>query len=169
MPQAQSSIFNRRATERLRSPDDLDRFVRVTNPSVWVILAACLSLLVGLLAWGIFGSVTTSVTVKGACVGNQALCLLSTDEMSSVTEGDEAIVSGVPMRIATTSEVPISRQEAREALQSDYLTYTLMKEDWAYLVVFDGDTSSLAKGMPLEIRITTERVAPISLIMGGNA
>ena len=65
MADAKTSIFNKRATEKLRSPDDLDKYVRVTSPSVWVILAACIILIVGLLAWGLFGAVTTNVQATG--------------------------------------------------------------------------------------------------------
>ena len=45
--------FTKRATDRLLSPDDLERYVRVTNPSVWVVLA----LLIGYLSWGLFARV----------------------------------------------------------------------------------------------------------------
>lgn len=43
-------VFTDRATERLRSPDDLDSYLRVTNSSVWVVLATCICLVAGLVA-----------------------------------------------------------------------------------------------------------------------
>ena len=61
MANASSSIFNKKASEKLRNPDDLDKYLRVTNPSVWIVIAACVVLLLGLLAWGVFGTVSTSV------------------------------------------------------------------------------------------------------------
>jgi len=42
-------------------------------------------------------------------------------------------------------------------------------DDWAYRVDFEGDASSLASGVPVSVTITTDRVAPISLILGGEA
>ena len=48
MPEETKELFTKKATEKLRSPDDLDEYVRVTNPSIWVVLAACISLMVGL-------------------------------------------------------------------------------------------------------------------------
>ena len=164
-----SSIFNKRATEKLRSPDDLDRYVRVTNPSVWVVLAACAALLVGLLAWGVFGAVTTSVSTTGVVANGKAMCFLSADDTAKVKEGDAAYVSGVPMKVAGVSKVPLSRDEARDELGSDYLVSTLLSDDWEYQVSFDGDTSVLEQGVPLTVSITTERIAPISLILRGNS
>ena len=37
MPDAKPSmsIFNLKASEKLRNPDDLDKYIRVTKPSVW--------------------------------------------------------------------------------------------------------------------------------------
>lgn len=163
------SIFNRNATAKLRSPDDLDKYVRVTNPSIWVILAACIALLAGLLSWGVFGSVTTSVSTTGVCVDGKAMCFLSAEDVSKVNEGDPALVDGVKVTVAEVASVPVSRGEASKVLVSDYLVSELVKGDWAYQVVFDGKTDELADKVPLTVIITTERIAPISLILGGNA
>lgn len=110
MADTADSIFNKKATEKLRSPDDLDMYVRVTHPSIWIVLAACATLLIGLFAWGVFGTVTTSVVTTGTSVGG----------------------------------------------------------DWVYVVRFAGDGDyGFTEGISLDINITTERIAPISLMLGG--
>lgn len=65
MAQPERSIFNEKAASKLRSPDDLDKYVRVTNPSMWAILVACIALLAGLFSWAFFGSVSASVGATG--------------------------------------------------------------------------------------------------------
>ena len=169
MPEASRSIFNERASDKLRSPDDLDKYVQVTNPSVWVILVACIALLAGLLAWGVFGSVTTNVSATGVIANGQATCFLSADNVAKVSVGDSASIDGELVRVATVDNVPVSRKEAEEILKSDYLVSELVKGDWAYKVTFEGDTSDLTENIPLTVSITTERIAPISLILGGYA
>lgn len=167
MAEPTRSIFNQRAADKLRSPDDLDKYVRVTNPSVWIILAACAALLVGLLAWGVFGSVTTSVSATGASVDGQVVCLLSGDDAARVHAGDPATVSGSSMTVSAISEVPLSREEANAFLQSDYLSAVLMgSNSWTYVVTFEGDASEIPEGVPVTVGITTELVSPISLILG---
>ena len=165
MPDVARSIFNQKATEKLRSPDDLDKYIQVTNPSVWIVLLACSVLLVGLLLWGFLGAVTTSVSATGVSVNKQAICFLSAEDAAKVNEGDVANVGGQPMTVEKVTSVPLSRAEAGEVLESDYLVSTLMPGDWAYQVTFDGDVSGLASGVPLATNITTERVAPISLVL----
>ena len=167
MADAERSIFNQKATEKLRSADDLDKHLRVTNPSVWVALVACIALLLGFLAWGVFGSVTTSVSSTGAIVDGKAMCFLTGENAAKVHAGDAAYVGGEQMTVANVAVVPHSRDEAGKVLSSDYLVSTLVSGDWAYQVTFDGDTAGLATGVPLTVSITTERIAPISLILRG--
>ena len=165
MADASSSIFNKKATEKLRSPDDLDKYVRVTSPSVWVVLAACVALLVGLLSWGVFGAVTTNVTATGTVVNGTAMCLLTADDVAEVNEGDVAYVGEKKMTVAKVSSIPLSSGEAKDLLKDDYLVYSLMKGDWCFTVTFEGDTEGLEEGIPVSVNITTSRKAPITLIL----
>jgi hypothetical protein len=166
MAKEAASIFNKQAQEKLRSPDDLDKYVQVTSPSVWVVLGACVALLAGLLVWGIFGTASTSVSGTGVVEGGQALCLLPAEDVARLHVGDAAYVGGQPLKVAEISSVPLSREEVSQGLDSDYLVASLIDGDWAYRVTFEGDISGLAQGVPLTVSITTERVAPISLILG---
>ena len=168
MADSTNPIFNQKAAEKLRSPDDLDKYVRVANPSVWVALIACIALLAGLLAWGVFGAVTTSVTTTGVCVNGQAMCFLSAKDVAKVDAGDVASVGGEPMTVAEVATVPLSRTEAGKILTGDYLVSTLVPDDWSYQVTFEGDTEKLADGVPLTVNITVKRIAPITLVLGGN-
>ena len=169
MADTQNALFNQKAVDRLRSPDDLDKYVHVTNPSVWMLLVACIAMLVGILAWAIFGAVTTNVSATGACINGQALCFLSADDVAKVKVGNTASVGGRQMTVAQISKVPLSREEATAELERDYLAATLMKEDWAYEVRFSGDSSTLEEGVPLAVSITVERVAPITLVTGRSS
>ena len=159
-----SSIFNQQARERLQSPDDLDRYVRVTSPSVWVVLGAILALLFGLLAWGIFGSVSASVGATATRLNGQTICLLNAESAAKVEQGDEAVVDGQLTKVASISKTPLSSDEASKLISNDFLTNTLMTGDWAYLVTFDD--VNVEEGVPLTANITTERIAPISLVLG---
>lgn len=165
MADAGNSIFNKQALSRLRSPDDLDRYIRVTSPSVWVALFAVLALMAGLLAWGIFGAVSTSVEATGTSVNGKTLCLLNADQAARVKIGDRAYVGGQRTTVASESKSPISPKEAYQLLGDDYLVETLMDDSWAYVVTFD-DIKLEEEGVPVTVSITTERVAPIKLVLG---
>lgn len=169
MTEPKPSIFNERAAKKLRSPDDLDKYIRVTNPSVWVVLAACVALLAGLLTWGLLGSVTTSVASTSVVVDGRALCFLSADDVAKVSVGNRATVGGNSMTVSEVAAIPLSRDEADKELLSDYLVSTLVPGDWGYQVTFEGDVSDLTEGVPLSTSIVVERIAPIHLLLGRNA
>lgn len=152
----------------------------MTNPSVWVALIAILSLLAGLVIWGVFGSVVTSVSATGTVVEaakipgsakvqatdpKVAVCFLSADDVVNVDSSDMADVGGELMRVADISPIPTSPDEWDEALGSVYLADALFKDGWAYAVVLDGDASRFEEGIPLYVNITTQRIPPITLIL----
>ena len=49
-------IFREENLKKVSSPDRLNDYIRVTNPSVWLLLAAIIVLLAGACVWGIFGN-----------------------------------------------------------------------------------------------------------------
>lgn len=55
--QSGSGIFREKSLERVSSPEELNDYIRVTTPSVWIVLAATVALLLGMLTWSIFGRV----------------------------------------------------------------------------------------------------------------
>ena len=52
-----SDLFRKKSLQRMSSPEQLDDYIRVTTPSVWLILFALIILLAGLLAYCIFRTV----------------------------------------------------------------------------------------------------------------
>ena len=57
-------LFRKKSIERIKSPESLNDYVRVANPSVWIVLAAVLLLLVGACIWGAFGRIESAVSVN---------------------------------------------------------------------------------------------------------
>ena len=51
-----ASIFREKSMERISSPDQMDEYIRVTTPSVWIALLALVILLIGILAWSVLGT-----------------------------------------------------------------------------------------------------------------
>ena len=56
---AAGGIFREKSIARVSSPEELNDYIRVTTPSVWLVLIALVVLLVGMLVWSIFGTVKT--------------------------------------------------------------------------------------------------------------
>ena len=70
------SIFRQKSLDRVSSPDQLNDYIRVTTPSVWLVLAALVVLLAGMLAWSVLGRVE-AVNADGTTEQIQPITLVT--------------------------------------------------------------------------------------------
>ncbi len=70
---ARSSIFRQAALERLSSPEQLDRLMRVTNPQGWVALGGLGLVLVFALVWSVFGRLPTTISGTGILLSAEGI------------------------------------------------------------------------------------------------
>jgi hypothetical protein len=56
-PSAENRIFREKSLKSISGPEELNDYIRVTTPPVWLVLIAVVVLLLGMLAWCIFGTV----------------------------------------------------------------------------------------------------------------
>ena len=52
----QQQLFRKKSLERISSPDQLDEYLHVTRPSLWLLLAAVILILVGMMVWANYAS-----------------------------------------------------------------------------------------------------------------
>ncbi len=52
-------IFREKSIKRISSPEELNKYLKVTNPGVWVLLSAIIVFLVGLIVWASVGTLET--------------------------------------------------------------------------------------------------------------
>ena len=51
------SVFRKKSLDRINAPEALNDYIRVTSFPVWMVLAAAAVILLGMLAWSIFGRI----------------------------------------------------------------------------------------------------------------
>ena len=51
------NLFRKKSLDHIESAEQLNDYIRVTSPSVWLVLLAIVLLLVGMLAWSVLGTV----------------------------------------------------------------------------------------------------------------
>ncbi len=86
-------LFRKESLKRVESPDELDKYVRVTTPGVWILLAALVVILLGGCVWGFFGRLNT--VVKGACISEQGIqhCIVAESDGDKIKEGMQVKVA----------------------------------------------------------------------------
>ena len=86
------SIFRKKSLDKVKSPESLNDYVQVSNPGVWLILAAVIVLLVGACVWGIFGRIETKLAVTAQAENGTLVCEVGEEQIASVQTGMEVRV-----------------------------------------------------------------------------
>lgn len=73
----QEEIFRKKSLDKIQSPEDLNDYVRVANPGLWLVLAAVIILLVGACVWGICGRIESTLPVTAEVSSGMAVCSYS--------------------------------------------------------------------------------------------
>src|SRR5687768_1152181 len=69
----QKSLFREEAMDKMLSPDELDRLMRVTSPRGWLALIGLLALVAAAVVWGVFGTIPVQLSGdKGVLLGGDS-------------------------------------------------------------------------------------------------
>lgn len=152
-------LFRRASIERVSSPEQLNDYVRVSNPGVWMILAAVIALLIGVCVWGIFGHLDTKISTAGTCESGVFTCYVNEEKIGQVKSGMTVNVDGASLSVSEISAKPI----AVSADMDSYLLYLggYSEGEWLYKITAN---TALPDGT-YKAEIVTESVSPMSFIL----
>lgn len=71
----ENSIFREKSIDRISSPEELDDYMKVTSPALWMIFATIILILIAVLVWSVTGRIEENLVV-----GNQIV----TEEIAPV-------------------------------------------------------------------------------------
>ena len=80
-------IFRKKSLDKVKSPESLDDYIRVSNPGVWLLLISVIVLLIGACVWGAFGHIDSTVPGTVRMENGQAVCEISEENISSIKVG----------------------------------------------------------------------------------
>ena len=107
-------LFRQRALDRIGSPDEFDRLVRVTSPRYWIGLTGLLLVVVAAILWALFSTIPTTVEGPGFLLPESGLRPIdapASGELGPLTiaPGDH-VIDGQPLGFVLTAgggRVPI--------------------------------------------------------------
>ena len=152
-------LVRKKSIERVSSPEQLDAYIRVANPGIWMVLAAIVVLLVGVCVWGVLGRLDTTVPAVAVCEEGTVVLYVAEEAHSSVQTDMEVQIGEELCFVTEVSAVPVAAGE----MLSDYALHVgdFDSDDWVY--VFRTD-AQLSDGI-YAAEIVVERVTPMSFVM----
>ena len=102
-----TSLFREKNLERLESPEQLNDYLRVTSPGVWLVLAACIVLLAGFVLWGIFGRIDTTLKLAVTASDGRVVCYVPYNELEKVAQRGEVTINDRAYAIRTETAAKV--------------------------------------------------------------
>lgn len=102
----QQSIFREKNLEALQTPEDLNDYIHVTSPGVWLVLGAVIVLLIGVCIWGVAGHLDTSVQAAVVADETGTVCYVPAAALESVLEEKRVVIGGTGYELAPSALKP---------------------------------------------------------------
>lgn len=83
----QEEIFRKKSIDKMKSPENLDEYIRVSNPGVWLLLVGIVVLLIGALIWATFGNIDSVLNATVQVNDGKAVCYVNENSISLVKTG----------------------------------------------------------------------------------
>lgn len=126
-------IFRKKSLDKIKSPENLDDYIRVSNPGVWLLLVSVIVLLAGACVWGIYGHIDSTVPAAVRIESGDAVCYIAEEDIASVQTGltvrfadSEAVITqigekeglGYVCNLSTDSSAPDGFYEGKILIKS---------------------------------------------------
>lgn len=152
-------LFRKKSIDRVSSPEQLNEYIRVSNPSVWILLTAIVVLLIGVCVWGVFGRLDTELSVVAIAENGNTTVFVKEADIASIEKGMTVTVGDKEYKVAEISAQPI----AVDGAFTEYALHVggLQVGEWVYAVSIDGE---LPEGVH-QAEIVIDSVSPMSFVL----
>ena len=157
---------------RVSSSDELDHYIKVTNPSAWVVMLAALLLVVGVIAWAVVAIVPIAVNTTGITYyvdeveKTYVTCWVDKSTADKIKEsGAKASIDGVEATGVYVDSTPLSSSEIAKQVGNDFYLDALHLEDWNYVVTIEPGEEPDVSDFTVETSRGASHLVPVSIIV----
>lgn len=109
-------LFRKSSIDRVNSPEQLNDYIRVANPGVWIILLSVVFLLIGVIIWAVFGKIETKVDTTLVVEDGKAVCYIASSDYSSVSTSMRVRLDDAEGTVTALGNTPVE-------ITADYSAY----------------------------------------------
>ena len=81
------TIFREKSLDRISSPEQLDDYLKVSTPSLWIVLGAVIALLVGIIVWANVDYLETTINAAATVEEGVVEIVLTGNDAETIKEG----------------------------------------------------------------------------------
>ncbi len=155
-----NDLFRKKSLESIASPEQMNDYIKVIGPGIWIVLAGIIVFLTGIIIWGIFGRLETGVDSVAFVREGLAVCYVENDTADDMEEGDEINIGGESTSVISISGAPVQASAVYDAETLSDLKMT------GYEMLYAVTANSGLPDGSYKSRIVVERIHPMSFITG---
>ncbi len=153
-----NKLYRQKSLDTISSPEQLNDYISVTSPGIWMLLLSLLLILVGSVIWGTFGRLESRITVPVIVHDGVAELYVEAEKIMDVNIDDEVEIEN---KEGLVSSIAQEGQTAGDVLGDLALTESgLARDDIVYIVEADIEVPN---GIYLA-EIVTDSVSPLSFL-----
>ena len=152
-------LFKKSNIDRISSPEQLQDYVRVANPGLWMLISTIVILLVGVVVWGFIGKLDTTMPTAIVTDAGKAVIYISESNVEKLDIGMVVRSGDKEYKITGIAKEPIRVDDSL----SDYAIHAsdLAMGEWVYAVSIDGEHVDGVQ----KADIVIESISPISFVL----
>ena len=152
-------LFRKKSVDRVSSPEQLNEYIKVSNPGIWMILAAIVILLVGAIVWGVLGTLDTTLSTVAVAENGELTVYVKEADIDSIEEGMTVRIGNKEGTITEISTTPTTV----DGTFSDYALHVgnLVNGEWVFAIRVSGEFTDGVHNAD----IVVESVSPMSFIL----
>ncbi len=152
-------LFRKKSVDRVSSPEQLNEYIKVSNPGIWMILAAIVILLVGAIVWGVLGTLDTTLSTVAVAENGELTVYVKEADIDSIEEGMTVRIGDKEGTITEISTTPTTV----DGTFSDYALHVgnLVNGEWVFAIRVSGEFTDGVHNAD----IVVESVSPMSFIL----
>ncbi len=152
-------LFRKNSLDKIASPEQVNDYIKTSNPSIWVIFAVAALLLTGVAVWGIFGTIDITVGAVAVCEDGSSVCYISESDIERISDPALVRINEESYTLTDISKLPVP---AEETLSPYGMHLASIDEgEWVYSASVDG---KMKDGI-YKAEIVIESISPVSLLM----
>ena len=154
-----NNVFREKSLKRISSPEQLNDYIRVSNPSLWLVVGALSIMLIAAFIWSISGNITSKVDATGVFQDidrkpgiETVVCFVGVDDSQKLTKGMEVRLYNkykssnehIIGKVSRVSGVPVKQEDILSDFSNEFIAKSILETGYgvAVLVSLEKDASS---------------------------
>lgn len=131
-----NNIFRKKSIDRISSPESLTNYIKVANPSVWLVLVAIMMMLIGLLLWASIDDISDNFSFYILSDGQKCVCYLPENDENLLIGNETINIEGAEYALGTVASMPekMDKEDSDEAYILHLMDNDSDKELWVYKI-----------------------------------